>query len=70
MKKQISTILIGLLCVVGYSQNNEFIYPDFIGQHLESVEKNPEWKILIIMNTIRVSKKKEPKYFPSIRIFR
>lgn len=34
------------LCVSGYSQHDEYRYPEFIGQDLQSVENNPDWKIL------------------------
>ena len=46
MRKQISTLLIGLLSIWGYSQNSEFEYPNFIGQNLNLVENNPNWLIL------------------------
>lgn len=46
MKKQISTLLIGLFSIWGYSQNSEFEYPNFIGQNLYLVENNPNWLIL------------------------
>ena len=46
MAKLIFTILIALLYVSGYSQSDEYTYPDFFGQDLQSVENNPDWKIL------------------------
>lgn len=46
MKKLIFKLLMAFLCVSVYSQNNDYRYPDFIGQDLQSVENNPDWKIL------------------------
>lgn len=48
MKKRILTILFLVFCVLGYSQNIEFNYPNFIGQSIESVKNNLEWEILQI----------------------
>ncbi len=46
MKDPILTIIFSLLCFLGYSQNNEFNYPNFIGQNLNSIENNSDWEIL------------------------
>lgn len=48
MKKRILTLLCLVFCVLGYSQNTEFNYPNFIGQNIESVKTNLEWEILQI----------------------
>lgn len=46
MKTRIFTILFLVLCVLGFSQNNESNYPNFIGLNIESVENNLDWEIL------------------------
>ncbi|SDS52710.1 hypothetical protein SAMN05216503_3346 [Polaribacter sp. KT25b] len=46
MKTRIFTILFLVLCVLGFSQNNESNYPNFIGLNIESVKNNLDWEIL------------------------
>ncbi len=46
MKKRILTILFFSICVLGYSQNQKTIYPNFIGLNSNEVENNLEWEIL------------------------
>ncbi|OIQ30769.1 MAG: hypothetical protein BM564_00740 [Bacteroidetes bacterium MedPE-SWsnd-G2] len=46
MKTQILTILFSVIYVLGYTQNNEHIYPNFIGQELKSIKANSGWKVL------------------------
>ncbi len=45
-KNLLVTILLLVLSLSGFSQNSEFIYPDFIGQNLQSVESDPDWNVL------------------------
>lgn len=46
MKEQILIVTFTLFYLLGYSQNNEMKYPDFIGQNLSSIENNTDWEIL------------------------
>jgi hypothetical protein len=46
MRKRILTLLFLSFCVLGYSQYNESIYPNFIGQNLNTIENNSDWKML------------------------
>ena len=46
MRKRILTLLFLAFCALGYSQSNESIYPNFIGQNLKKVENNSNWKVL------------------------
>ncbi|MEH1009424.1 hypothetical protein VDP25_16925 [Winogradskyella sp. ECml5-4] len=46
MKKRILTLLFLGFFILGCSQNNDSIYPNFIGQNLNTIENNSDWKIL------------------------
>ena len=46
MKKRILTSLFLAFCILGCSQNNKSIYPNFIGQNLDAIENNSNWKVL------------------------
>ncbi len=46
MKKRIIIILFLSFCILGFSQNEDLIYPNFIGKHLSEIKQNPDWKIL------------------------
>ncbi len=46
MKKRILTLLFLGFFILGYSQNKESIYPNFIGQNLNTIENNSDWGIL------------------------
>ena len=46
MKKRILTLLFLGFFILGCSQNNESIYPNFIGQNINTIENNSDWKIL------------------------
>jgi hypothetical protein len=46
MKKRILTLLFLGFFILGCSQNNESIYPNFIGQNLNTIENNSDWEIL------------------------
>lgn len=46
MKKRILTIVSLGFCILGCTQNTESIYPNFIGQNLNTIENKSDWKIL------------------------
>ena len=46
MKKRLLTLLFLGFFILGCSQNNESIYPNFIGQNLNTIENNSDWEIL------------------------
>jgi len=46
MKIRILIVLFLSLHILGASQNKESYYPNFIGQHLDSVENNSKWDVL------------------------
>ncbi|CAH8281591.1 hypothetical protein EV196_104177 [Mariniflexile fucanivorans] len=46
MEQRILTLLFLCFCILGNSQNNESIYPNFIGQNLNTIENNSDWRIL------------------------
>lgn len=45
MKKTIFTTLFVFLWILGYAQDKEIVYPNFIGQDLSSIENNSEWTV-------------------------
>jgi hypothetical protein len=45
MKERLLTLLLSF-CVLGYSQNDKSIYPIFMGQNVDVIENNSDWKIL------------------------
>ncbi|WP_324719665.1 hypothetical protein [Salinimicrobium sp. HB62] len=46
MKTFLLTTFTVFFCVSGFAQINESVYPDLIGQNLQAIENNPDWKIL------------------------
>ncbi|RSK41291.1 hypothetical protein [Mangrovimonas spongiae] len=46
MKKRILILFFLGFCILGCSQNKESIYPNFIGQNLNSIQNNSDWKVL------------------------
>ena len=46
MQKRILTLLFLGIWILGNSQDTKTIYPNFIGQNLNSIENNTDWKIL------------------------
>lgn len=46
MKTIILTIIISFIGLFGYSQNEEYQYPNFIGQSLKTILENKNWEIL------------------------
>jgi len=45
MKKR---FIILFLCfyILGFSQNKDSLYPNFVGKHLIEIKQNPDWKLL------------------------
>jgi len=46
MKKRILIILILCFYTLGFSQNKDSIYPNFVGKHLTEIKQNPDWILL------------------------
>ncbi len=46
MKKLVLLFLFLSFCILGYSQNTTSFYPNFIGQKLDKIENNEDWKVL------------------------
>lgn len=47
IKKTLITSLLILTCFLGFSQKDKFSYPNFIGESLNAVQNNPNWKVLL-----------------------
>ncbi|WP_298529215.1 hypothetical protein [uncultured Christiangramia sp.] len=46
MKTKIFTIIISIISFGGFSQSDEFQYPEFIGQNLKNVIGSKQWEVL------------------------